>query len=120
MSNFILFDDNSHISLRPLTFFRPVCAIRIGILTIYEKWEKYLQQPVSFLSEIYLQEKFQLKVGNDNYLINGSVLPNQELLTEILSLEADTSLIDNDTVIAVHLTAENLKHFSPADRAGRL
>ena len=111
MNNYILFDDQSRISLRPLTFFRPVSAIRSGILTISEKWEKHLNSPVSYLTEMYLQEKFPLKVGNDNYLINGSVLPNQELLAEIQSLEADTSLMAGETVIAIHLTSENLKHF---------
>ena len=111
MINFILFEDQSRISLRPLTFFRPVSNIRIGILTIHEKWEKHLQEQVSFLTEKYLQEKFQLKLGKDNCLINGSILPNQELITEILSLEADTSLSKCDTIIAVRLTAENLKHF---------
>lgn len=111
MINFILFDDQSRISLRPLTFFRPVSAIRSGILTISEKWEIHLNSSVSFLTESYLQEKFPLKVGNDNYLINGSILPNQELISEILSLAADTSLNSDETVIAIHLTAENLKHF---------
>ncbi len=113
MINFILFDDESRISLRPLTFFRPVSAIRSGILTISEKWEKHLDSTVSFLTENYLQEKFPLKVGNDNFLINGSVLPNQELITEILSLPEDTSLMHGENVIAIHLTAENLKHFRP-------
>jgi len=112
MINFILFDDQSRISLRPLTFFRPVSAIRSGILTISEKWEKHLNQEVSYLTESYLQEKFPLKVANDNFLINGSILPNQELIAEILSLDADTSLVSGDIIIALHLTAENLKHFS--------
>lgn len=111
MINFILFDDQSRISLRPLTFFRPVSAIRSGILTISEKWEKHLNYPVSHLTETYLQEKFPLKVGADNYLINGSISPNQELIAEILSLNADTSLMSGETIIAIHLTAENLKHF---------
>ncbi len=111
MINFILFEDQSRISLRPLTFFRPVSAIRIGLFTIHEKWEKHLQQQVSFLTEKYLQEKFPLKVGKDNCLINGSILPSKELTAEILSLEADTSLSNGDTIIAIRLTAENLKHF---------
>ncbi len=111
MLNFILFDDNSRISLRPLTFFRPVSEIRIGILTIREKWEVHLQQTVSYLTEIYLQQKFPLKVGTDNFIINGSILPNHELVTEILSLGDDTSLNKDDTVIAIHLKAENLNHF---------
>jgi len=110
--NFILFDDHSRVSLRPLTFFRPVSAIRSGILTISEKWEKHLNYTVSFLTETYLQGKFPLKVGNNNYLINGSVLPNQELIAEILALDADTSLVMGETIIAIHLTAENLKHFT--------
>ncbi len=111
MKNFILFDDDSRISLRPLTFFRPVSAIRIGILTIYEKWEKHLNSTVSFLTEEYLQEKFPVIVGHDNVLINGSILPSQDLITEILSLDDDTSLMAGNTIIAIHLTAENLKHF---------
>jgi len=111
MSNYILFDDQSRISLRPLTFFRPVSAIRVGILTISEKWEKHLQSPVSYLTETYLQEKFQLKVGNHNILINGSVFPNQELIAEILELTANTSLMAGETIIAIYLTSENLNHF---------
>ncbi len=111
MVNFILFEDDSRISLRPLTFFRPVSAIRIGILTIREKWEKYLNHTVSFLTESYLEEKFPLVVGNDNMLINGSIIPNRALMAEILLLPADTSLNQADTIIAIHLTAENLKHF---------
>ena len=111
MINFILFEDQARISLRPLTFFRPVSAIRSGILTISEKWERHLNSSVSFLTETYLQDKFPLKVGIDNYLINGSILPNQELISEILALDADTSLNTGETVIAIHLTSENLKHF---------
>jgi UDP-N-acetylglucosamine diphosphorylase/glucosamine-1-phosphate N-acetyltransferase len=112
MTNFILFDDNSRIALRPLTFFRPVSAIRIGILTISEKWERYLQYPVSFLTDEYLQAKFELKVGVDNILINGSILPNPDLVSEIQSLETDTSLVLDDILVALHLTAEKLKHFT--------
>jgi UDP-N-acetylglucosamine diphosphorylase/glucosamine-1-phosphate N-acetyltransferase len=111
MANFILFEDESRISLRPLTFFRPVGAIRIGILTIAEKWEHYLNSSPSWLTEEYLQEKFPLKVGNDNILINSSVLPNADLITEILALPADTALMKAGLTVAVHLTAENLLHF---------
>ena len=111
MSNYILFEDESRISLRPLTFFKPVSALRIGILTIAEKWERRLKSPVSYLTEMYLQEKYPLKVGAHNFLINGSVLPEDDLVAEIQMLEPDTSLMAGDILIALHLTAENLKHF---------
>ena len=40
--NYILFDDHTWQNLLPLTFTKPVAEIRIGILTITEKWEHYL------------------------------------------------------------------------------
>jgi hypothetical protein len=53
----ILFDDNAHNTLLPLTYTRPVADLRIGILTIAEKWGKYLNADFSFHTEAYLQGK---------------------------------------------------------------
>ena len=45
--NVILFDDPIiRLNLLPFTFTRPVGAIRVGILTIAEKWEKWLNTAV--------------------------------------------------------------------------
>ena len=38
--NYILFDGSVRNQLLPFTFTRPVADIRVGILTIREKWEK--------------------------------------------------------------------------------
>ncbi|HEY5750985.1 MAG TPA: putative sugar nucleotidyl transferase, partial [Chryseolinea sp.] len=57
--NLILFDDPSiRIELLPFTFTRPIGALRVGILTIAEKWEKYLGTTASFKTEPYLQKKY--------------------------------------------------------------
>ena len=55
--HYILSDGNHREDLFPFTFTRPVGDIRIGILTIHEKWEKWLDGSVSFLTEDYLSEK---------------------------------------------------------------
>ena len=55
--NIILFDDNTWQRLLPLTYTRPVADIRIGILTIKEKWQQYSNK-VSFLSQEYLKAKY--------------------------------------------------------------
>ena len=56
--NIILFDDPTlRKSLLPFTFTRPVSLIRVGILTIAEKWEKRLGAEVSFKTDDYLQKK---------------------------------------------------------------
>ena len=81
--NYILFDDESREDLLPFTFTRPIADIRIGILTIREKWEKLLGNKTSSLTEKYLQEKFPLITEDENIYINGSVLPIYELIEDI-------------------------------------
>ena len=51
----ILFDDKSWGTLRPLTFTRPISELRVGILTIREKWEKRFGDKVAYLTKDYLQ-----------------------------------------------------------------
>ena len=69
----ILFDDDSRLSLLPLTHTRPVGEIRIGILKIREKWERFFGTEFTYLTESYLKNKFPYKPGKDNLFINGSI-----------------------------------------------
>ncbi|WP_406827176.1 putative sugar nucleotidyl transferase [Pedobacter sp. KACC 23697] len=94
-----LFDDASWMSLRPLTFTRPVADLRIGILTIAEKWAKYLNADFGFHTQDYLSIKFAPKPNADLF-INGSVCPDEPLLQAISSLKAGEALYKNDVVIA--------------------
>jgi len=48
--NVILFDSNVRNALLPLSFTRPVADIRIGILTIREKWENLLNTTTSTIT----------------------------------------------------------------------
>ena len=81
--NYILFDGNVRKSLLPFTFTRPVAEIRIGILTIREKWEAYLKTDISFKTEEYLSGKFPLITEHENVLINAAYLPNATLVEQI-------------------------------------
>ena len=85
--NYILFDDYSRQNLLPFTYTKPVCEIRIGILTIREKWEKYLGASVSYQTQDYLNVKYKKTVGEDNIYINGKICPNEDLVSLILKLE---------------------------------
>ncbi len=53
----IFFDDNAHQTLLPLTFTRPVADLRVGILTIAEKWAKYFDLDFSWHTQSWLQGK---------------------------------------------------------------
>jgi UDP-N-acetylglucosamine diphosphorylase/glucosamine-1-phosphate N-acetyltransferase len=98
--------------LLPLTFTRPVADIRIGILTIREKWELFLNATTSSLTETYLSHKFPLVKAETNMLINGSICPNATLLAEIFKLKEGQSLVKDDTIIAMCLNAVSLENIA--------
>lgn len=111
--NYILFDPAEiWENLLPLTFTRPVCEIRIGILTVREKWDHRLGARTSILTRPYLQQKFSLLVEDDNVLINGSVLPDDSLLHEIRNLPAGTSLYAGDILVAVRMDRDEVAGFN--------
>ncbi|UKT65156.1 putative sugar nucleotidyl transferase [Pedobacter mucosus] len=94
-----LFDDSCWASLRPLTFTRPVADLRIGILTIAEKWSKYLNADFGFQTQDYLSLKFVSK-GDANFFINGSICPDENLIYAIHKLNIGETLLKGEIIIA--------------------
>lgn len=109
----IFFDDNAHYTLRPLTFTRPVADLRVGILTIAEKWSKRFALPYSFHTQPWLQGKFPLTIDEKNLFINGSVCPDEVLVEAILKLQGDEALAIGDKLIAVKLNQWEAAKFDP-------
>ena len=81
--NYILYDGAVRNDLLPFTFTRPVADIRIGILTIREKWEKFLGTTTTTVTEDYLADKFPMIELEENVMINASFLPNPSLVEMI-------------------------------------
>lgn len=99
--NLILFDDPSiRQDLSPFTLTRPVAEIRVGILTITEKWEKRLNTRASFHTVDYLVEKYKVKSTDDNLLVNGAVCPDDNLVKVINALKKEEALSKNGILIA--------------------
>jgi UDP-N-acetylglucosamine diphosphorylase/glucosamine-1-phosphate N-acetyltransferase len=98
--NYILFDGTNRNALLPFTFTRPVADIRIGILTIREKWETYLSSTTTTVTEEYLQEKFPMVEMEENVMINASFLPNAILSEMVSNLEVNQAIFKGDEVIA--------------------
>ncbi len=99
--NVILFDPPViRENLLPFTFTRPVAKIRVGILTIDEKWAHWLNNTPSFNTQPYLQKKFPLTPGKDNLLINGALCPDENLVAAINALDQNQVLIKDKTILA--------------------
>jgi UDP-N-acetylglucosamine diphosphorylase/glucosamine-1-phosphate N-acetyltransferase len=98
--NYILFDGTVRDALLPFTFTRPVADIRIGILTIREKWERYLGASTTTLTEEYLMEKYPMVEMEQNVMINASFLPNAILAEMVKDLEPNQAIFHEEEVLA--------------------
>ena len=98
--NYILFDGPHRNALLPFTFTRPVADIRVGILTIREKWEKQLGSTTTSVTEDYLSEKWPMVEMENNIMINASFLPNEILVEMIKNLEHKQAIFQEEEVVA--------------------
>ena len=80
-------------NLHPFTFTRHIQDIRIGILTIREKWERYFKNS-SFnkWEDHYLDSvqsiKIEKGIGKDDYvLVHANVLPTRSIINKIKKLK---------------------------------
>ena len=81
---------------------RPIAEIRIGILTIREKWETYLGTSTSTLTEDYLSVKFPIVEKAENICINASFLPNKNVIQTIKQLQKNEAVVYNNQIIAYY------------------
>lgn len=100
--NYILFDGTVRNALLPFTFTRPVADIRVGILTIREKWEKFLGYTTTTITEEYLSEKYPMVEMEENILINASFLPNEDLVALVKNLKPYEAIFQKEEIIAFY------------------
>ncbi|MFT6811304.1 MAG: UDP-N-acetylglucosamine diphosphorylase/glucosamine-1-phosphate N-acetyltransferase [Saprospiraceae bacterium] len=102
MREVVLFDGDERQSLLPLTYMRAVSQCRVGLLTIQEKWSQQLPASYHIKTVDYLQGLYASSpdASKQRIWINGSVLPNEDLVASILLLKANEVLIDGDDVVA--------------------
>lgn len=94
MTNVIIYDSEQvHADMLPLSFTRPVSDFRVGITTIAEKWERLLPGSYSVLTAPYLQEKFPVKAGEDNYFVAANCLPDTPLARAVEALQPGQALV---------------------------
>ncbi|WP_022822258.1 GlmU family protein [Hymenobacter norwichensis] len=106
----LLFDDPAiwpH--LLPFTFTRPVAALRCGILTLAEKWQHRLRQPVGYLTQLHLQAKFPAgPTQGPALIINGAVCADDLLARQVQALQPGEALYCEEMLVAAHLADASL------------
>ncbi len=80
-------------NLHPFTYTRHIQDIRIGILTIREKWERYLKiSSANKWQDHYLDNEQSIKIEkgigkDDNLLVHANVLPTKVIISKIKKLQ---------------------------------
>lgn len=97
----ILLADAGHWKhLLPITFTRPVGALRPGILTLNDAWWRMTEMPVGFVTEPYLAAAFPALKYDVVREVDGSLLPTPELVSAVLSLEPGDALVQQNRALA--------------------
>jgi len=111
--NVVLFDEElNRKNLLPLTFTRPVALLRLGILTIKEKWELHLNTAVSYLTQEYLSKKFPLFDAPSSLCVNGKLLPNEKLVAALKNLGERQALYKGAELLAWRGSAKEVTKIS--------
>ena len=111
MKNIILFDVNQqHFDLLPLAFTRPVSDIRIGILTIREKWEHRLPGMYSYLTPEYMAAKYPAALSDDNIFIASHILPDDSLVKQISDLDPGEAIVCNQELLVFRGNEANFRN----------
>ncbi|MGD1892556.1 MAG: putative sugar nucleotidyl transferase [Cyclobacteriaceae bacterium] len=97
-------------TLKPFTFTRPVSTIRVGIVTLGEKWQMRLDQdiPTSHITDSYLAEKYPLRVEADNLVVNPAVAADNELVDELTKLEPRSALYQGEVLVGACIPGKDL------------
>lgn len=104
-------DNNKHYNFSPLTQTRPVGNLRVGILTNDARWRLFLPDAaITFNTEDYLSEKFP--GVSDAIEVNASIIPNREVVSNVMDLKENAELRWNDTWIARSGTGEKISNYS--------
>ena len=114
--NIILFDEKDNwTDLLPISFTRPIADIRIGILTIAEKWQHLLPEArISYKPADYLTVKFATEETGDDIIILSNILPDADLAARIATLQHGEALIAAGKMIALRGT---LQQFEASQRS---
>lgn len=119
--HFQFFDDSQINHLFPLTLTRPSADLRVGILTIAEKWlhDFSIQDSNSFgfQTRDYLSKKFlsiHAKSTSPEIItyINGKVVPNEALNHQVRNLSTNQKLVKEGVLIAFRSQLLNFTEFN--------
>ncbi|MBV6646590.1 MAG: GlmU family protein [Cyclobacteriaceae bacterium] len=95
--------------LLPLTYTRSISDLRVGIMTLHEKWERYFGEGfVEVQTQDYLQPKYLMAQASDWLVINSTICPNPNLVAALKDLLPGEKLTSDSVFLGARINAEVL------------
>ena len=120
MLNIILFDTDARGHLLPLTATRPTGELRLGILLLREKWERYLRGSVSYITQEYLQQKYPIHIEEDNLIVSGNIVPDEALCRRLEQIQLGDALLRDGELVAARLNESQIESLIEDEQVGEL
>lgn len=95
----ILFDNQQRNRLFPLTRTRAVASLRMGILTMAERWEKLTGMQVFIHTDNYLQNLYGYANAGEHIWIDAAVIPDASLVDLVQSIAPNSCWADEQGLI---------------------
>ncbi len=114
----VLFDNINRKQLYPFTTVRAVADLRIGMFSLKERWELYLNEEVEILTEDYIQAFYNDFSVGDLLLIDASVLPSISLVNAVKQIPIGSHLFNSKGFIAGRLLANEPLHLAQLFKEG--
>lgn len=111
MTNVIITDLKNAPDFLPLNFLKSIASLRVGILTIEDKWKYYNLGTISHHTAPYLSHKYKCSIGTDNLIINACLLPRDPIVDYIKTLPTGTICLYKDQIIAARLSKADATQF---------
>ena len=106
---FVLVDLPDRIHFYPFCLTRSLSELRVGIYTIQERWDAFLETTCEVYTESYLQGLHEASFFNHSdpvVFINATCIPDGAVKTAILNLKEGESLLDEDGKWIATITKE--------------
>jgi UDP-N-acetylglucosamine diphosphorylase/glucosamine-1-phosphate N-acetyltransferase len=95
----ILFDNTQRKRLWPLTQTKAIASLRMGILTIAERWEKLTGLQAFVHTSPYLQNLYGYPPAGEHIWVDASVIPSPSLIDGIQSISKNHGWADEQGLI---------------------
>jgi UDP-N-acetylglucosamine diphosphorylase/glucosamine-1-phosphate N-acetyltransferase len=116
----VLFEDHLRSRFLPLAYTRPVGDLRMGMMTMAERYAKIFNAPVAHHTQVSLESLFPPATAQIQLHINARLFPTASLVAALRALQPGEVLKAGDTVLAKLTDTQNTSNEHPLAFAGEV